>query len=79
VVDSIAVTAGTAVDEACGFIDPATAATEAAARTVLNVGCGYPLRRLRSSIPGPEWREVRLDIGFAKVWRGKSFDFWATC
>ncbi len=61
VVDNAAVVAGTAVDEASGFVDPA--ATGAATRTVLNVGCGYPLRRrLHPSFHGPEWREVRLDI-----------------
>ena len=58
---SIAATTGTAVDEASGFIDPA--ATEATTGTVLNVGCGYPLRRrLHPSFHGPEWRQVRLDI-----------------
>jgi SAM-dependent methyltransferase len=32
-------------------------------RTVLNVGCGYPVpRRLHQHFHGPEWREVRLDI-----------------
>ena len=32
-------------------------------RTVLNVGCGYPLRqRLHSHFQGPEWHEIRLDI-----------------
>jgi SAM-dependent methyltransferase len=34
-----------------------------ARRTVLNVGCGYPLRqRLHEHFCGPEWREIRLDI-----------------
>lgn len=34
-----------------------------AARTVLNVGCGYPLRqKLHKQFAGPEWREIRLDI-----------------
>jgi SAM-dependent methyltransferase len=34
-----------------------------AARTVLNVGCGYPLRQtLHRHFDGPEWREIRLDI-----------------
>jgi predicted SAM-dependent methyltransferase len=63
VADSSAVTPGAALDGASGFVDTATGATKAAARTVLNVGCGYPLRRrLHSSFDGPEWREVRLDI-----------------
>jgi predicted SAM-dependent methyltransferase len=32
-------------------------------KTVLNVGCGYPLRqKLHSYFHGPEWREVRLDL-----------------
>lgn len=32
-------------------------------RTVLNVGCGYPLRqRLHKNFWGAEWREIRLDI-----------------
>ncbi len=35
----------------------------ATSRTVLNVGCGYPLRqRLHRCFHGPEWREIRLDI-----------------
>lgn len=32
-------------------------------KTVLNVGCGYPLRqKLHHHFRGPEWREVRLDL-----------------
>jgi SAM-dependent methyltransferase len=32
-------------------------------KTVLNVGCGYPLRqKLHRHFHGPEWREIRLDI-----------------
>ncbi len=32
-------------------------------KTVLNVGCGYPLRqRLHRHFHGPEWREIRLDL-----------------
>ena len=32
-------------------------------KTVLNVGCGYPLRqRLHKHFQGPEWCEVRLDV-----------------
>lgn len=32
-------------------------------RTVLNVGCGYPLRqKLHSHFHGEEWREIRLDL-----------------
>ncbi|HEV7998213.1 MAG TPA: methyltransferase domain-containing protein [Stellaceae bacterium] len=39
------------------------AAPRIAGRTVLNVGCGYPLRqRLHKHFHGQEWREVRLDI-----------------
>jgi SAM-dependent methyltransferase len=35
----------------------------AAARTVLNVGCGYSLRqRLHKHFQGSDWREIRLDI-----------------
>jgi SAM-dependent methyltransferase len=35
----------------------------AAGKTVLNVGCGYPLRqKLHSHFHGPEWREIRLDL-----------------
>src|SRR6201987_6463888 len=34
-----------------------------AGRTVLNVGCVYPLRqRLHRHFHGPEWREIRLDL-----------------
>jgi hypothetical protein len=33
------------------------------AKTVLNVGCGYPLRqKLHRHFYGPEWREIRLDL-----------------
>jgi predicted SAM-dependent methyltransferase len=32
-------------------------------KTVLNVGCGYPLRqKLHRHFHGPEWRELRLDL-----------------
>jgi len=32
-------------------------------KTVLNVGCGYPLRqRMHQYFHGSEWREIRLDI-----------------
>jgi predicted SAM-dependent methyltransferase len=32
-------------------------------KTVLNVGCGYPLRqKLHRHFHGPEWREIRLDL-----------------
>jgi SAM-dependent methyltransferase len=42
---------------------PGQGPTPAAAKTVLNVGCGYPLRqRLHQHFHGPEWREIRLDI-----------------
>jgi SAM-dependent methyltransferase len=35
----------------------------ALSRTVLNVGCGYPLRqKLHPHFHGPEWREIRLDL-----------------
>ena len=38
-------------------------APAAARKTVLNVGCGYPLRqRLHRHFHGAEWREIRLDI-----------------
>jgi len=38
-------------------------APAAASKTVLNVGCGYPLRqRLHKHFHGAEWREIRLDI-----------------
>jgi predicted SAM-dependent methyltransferase len=51
--------------EASGFL-PSDADPEAASpasKTVLNVGCGYPLsHRLHPRFRGPEWREVRLDI-----------------
>jgi SAM-dependent methyltransferase len=34
-----------------------------AGKTVLNVGCGYPLRqKLHPHFHGPEWREIRLDL-----------------
>lgn len=34
-----------------------------AVKTVLNVGCGYPLRqRLHRHFHGPGWREIRLDV-----------------
>jgi len=32
-------------------------------KTVLNVGCGYPLRqKLHRHFHGPAWREIRLDL-----------------
>lgn len=32
-------------------------------KTVLNVGCGYPLRqKLHRHFHGPEWQEIRLDL-----------------
>ncbi len=35
----------------------------ALSKTVLNVGCGYPLRqKLHRHFHGPEWRELRLDL-----------------
>jgi len=35
----------------------------APSKTVLNVGCGYPLRqKLHRHFHGPEWREIRLDL-----------------
>src|SRR5436190_23196870 len=35
----------------------------AVSKTVLNVGCGYPLRqKLHRHFHGPEWREIRLDL-----------------
>jgi predicted SAM-dependent methyltransferase len=51
--------------EASGFLqsdaDPEAACS--ASKTVLNVGCGYPLsHRLHPRFRGPEWRELRLDI-----------------
>lgn len=37
--------------------------TAALSKTVLNVGCGYPLRqKLHQHFHGPEWREIRLDL-----------------
>ena len=35
----------------------------APSKTVLNVGCGYPLRqKLHRHFHGPEWHEIRLDL-----------------
>ena len=35
----------------------------ALSKTVLNVGCGYPLRqKLHRHFHGPEWHEIRLDL-----------------
>jgi predicted SAM-dependent methyltransferase len=40
-----------------------SAGSPSVTKTVLNVGCGYPLRqKLHSHFHGPEWREVRLDL-----------------
>jgi predicted SAM-dependent methyltransferase len=42
---------------------PASAAPPVAAKCVLNVGCGYPLRqKLHPHFRGAEWREIRLDV-----------------
>src|SRR5689334_6579447 len=39
-----------------------------ACKTVLNVGCGYPLRqKLHRHFQGAEWREIRLDLDPAVV------------
>ena len=45
-------------------LDPHSSAGGAAlSKTVLNVGCGYPLRqKLHRNFHGPEWRELRLDL-----------------
>jgi SAM-dependent methyltransferase len=51
--------AGVPLERDSGAPNPAAAPS----KTVLNVGCGYPLRqRLPRSFLGPEWREIRLDI-----------------
>ena len=44
--------------------DPCSPLGEAArSKTVLNVGCGYPLRqKLHPYFHRPEWREIRLDL-----------------
>src|SRR6201982_1768990 len=43
--------------------DASATATTTGGKTVLNVGCGYPLRqKLHPHFYGPEWREVRLDL-----------------
>jgi predicted SAM-dependent methyltransferase len=43
--------------------DPSPPEGAAQPKTVLNVGCGYPLRqKLHRHFHGPEWREVRLDL-----------------
>ena len=44
--------------------DPCSPLGEAArSKTVLNVGCGYPLRqKLHPHFHGPGWREIRLDL-----------------
>jgi SAM-dependent methyltransferase len=45
------------------LIAPVHPGSPAAGKTVLNVGCGYPLRqRLHRHFHGPEWREIRLDL-----------------
>jgi hypothetical protein len=42
---------------------PADAGAPPVRKTVLNVGCGYPLRqKLHPHFHGPEWREIRLDL-----------------
>lgn len=52
-------------DDADPAASPSPSATdnEPIRKTVLNVGCGYPLRqRLHQHFQGPEWREIRLDV-----------------
>ena len=45
------------------LIAPVHPGSPPAGKTVLNVGCGYPLRqRLHRHFHGPEWREIRLDL-----------------
>src|SRR5258708_40257935 len=42
------------------LIAPMHPGSPPAGKTVLNVGCGYPLRqRLHRHFHGPEWREIR--------------------
>jgi SAM-dependent methyltransferase len=43
--------------------DVSASAPATGIKTVLNVGCGYPLRqKLHPHFHGPEWREIRLDL-----------------
>lgn len=45
------------------LISPSHSGSPPAGKTVLNVGCGYPLRqKLHRHFHGPEWREIRLDL-----------------
>ena len=45
------------------LISPVQPGSSPAGKTVLNVGCGYPLRqKLHRHFHGPEWREIRLDL-----------------
>jgi SAM-dependent methyltransferase len=43
--------------------DVSASAPATGIKTVLNVGCGYPLQqKLHPHFHGPEWREIRLDL-----------------
>ena len=49
--------------EICSPCSYSPEAGAALSKTVLNVGCGYPLRqKLHRHFHGPEWREIRLDL-----------------
>jgi len=49
--------------EATSPVPYSSNAGAALSKTVLNVGCGYPLRqKLHRHFHGPEWREIRLDL-----------------
>jgi SAM-dependent methyltransferase len=60
-VDSCSPEVATTLSSKPQLVPPASSAPSA--KTVLNVGCGYPLRqKLHRHFHGPEWQEIRLDL-----------------
>jgi SAM-dependent methyltransferase len=54
---------GTVLSPQPSLMPLASAGSPPARKTVLNVGCGYPLRqKLHPHFHGPDWREIRLDL-----------------
>src|SRR5216683_1267586 len=61
--DACSPSEGTILSTELHLISPTHPGSPPAGKTVLNVGCGYPLRqKLHRHFHGPEWREVRLDL-----------------
>jgi SAM-dependent methyltransferase len=61
--DACSPSEGTILSTELHLISPTHPGSPPTGKTVLNVGCGYPLRqKLHRHFHGPEWRELRLDL-----------------